>query len=149
MDTSWQVRVSGRPEEATANVFARKLKFVVGAPLQFDVEYDAVTAIEHLLGAVGADLCRGFLYRAKKHRLEVDSVEAVVEGRLNNALVYLDVQGEFGHTGLEILTSRVYINTLQTEEAVQPVWEETLRLSPLINTLRQSAKLELSYKLAF
>lgn len=145
MEHTWQVRVSGR-HGAESDVFVRKQKFKVGAPLQFDADYNGVTAIEHLLGAFGADLCQGLLQRAKKRRLEVDGVEAVVEGRLNNPLVFLNVVGESGHTGLEYLTARVYVSTLHTRDELQPAWDETLRLSPLVNTLRHCVKLELSFK---
>ncbi|MCC7509079.1 MAG: OsmC family protein [Planctomycetes bacterium] len=145
MEHTWQVRVSGRPG-VDADVFVRKQKFKVGAPLQFDAEYQGVTSLEQLLGAFGADLCQGLLQRARKRRLEVDSVEAVVEGRLNNPLVYLNVVGESGHPGLECLTARVYVSTLHTDAELQPAWEETLKLSPLVNTLRHCVKMELSFK---
>jgi len=145
VEHTWQVRVSGRPG-ADADVFVRKQKFKVGAPLQFDAEYNGVTALEQLLGAFGTDLCQGLLQRAKKRRLEVDAVEAVVEGRLNNPLVYLGVVGETGHPGLESLSARVYVSTLHTDAELQPAWEETLKLSPLVNTLRNCVKMELSFK---
>ncbi|MBZ0135414.1 MAG: hypothetical protein K8I27_03445 [Planctomycetes bacterium] len=145
MEHTWQVRVSGRPG-ADADVFVRKQKFKVGVPIQFDAEYSSVTAIEQLLGAFGADLCQGLLLRVRKRRLEVDGVEAVVEGRLNNPLVYLDVVGESGHPGLEYLTARVYVSTLHSDAELQPAWEETLKLSPLVNTLRNCVTMDLSFK---
>lgn len=147
VEHTWQVRVSSRPG-VDSDVFVRKQKFTVGAPLQFDAEYSGVTALEQLLGAFGADLCQGLLRRARRRRLELDGVEAVVEGRLNNPLAYLDVVGEAGHPGLECLAARVYVSTLHTNDELQPVWEEALRLSPLVNTLRNCVKLELSFKSA-
>src|SRR5262245_41579159 len=97
---TWTLRVAsgGGP---SAKVYARRHTFEVGAPVSFDRDYGQVSALEHLLGAVGADLVNGFVALARRKRLEVDRVEARVEGRLGNPLVALGVVGERGDPGLE------------------------------------------------
>jgi hypothetical protein len=82
-------------------VFVRKHQFPVGAPLQFDAEYDAITALEYVLGAIGADVVHGLQTLARKRRVDIDQVEAVVQGELNNPLTYLGVVGADGPPGLE------------------------------------------------
>jgi hypothetical protein len=67
----------------------------VGRPLDFDSESDAVSAVEYLLGALGADLLNG-LRVARRRRVHLDRVEATVEGRLGNPLVHLAVVGGEG-----------------------------------------------------
>ncbi len=126
----------------------RKRGFEVGAPLSFDSAYDGVTAVEQLLGAMGADLVNGLLARAKKRRVEIDSAEATVEATLNNPLMYLDVVGEQGTTAIERVVARVYINTFAQESEIQELWAAMLERSPLVNTLKQAVKLDLSFKIA-
>ena len=93
-----RVRAAGRDR---ATVFARTQQFSVGALVQFETAYDAITALEYVLEAIGADVVSGLQTVARKRRIEVDHVEAVVEGELNNPLTYLGVVGESGHPGLE------------------------------------------------
>lgn len=92
-DYSWRARVFSSHQNR-ATVYIRKRQFEVGAPLQFDQEYDGVSALEHVLAAIGADLTNGMQAICRKRRLDVDRVEALVVGELNNPLVHLGVVGE-------------------------------------------------------
>lgn len=140
-------RVTSRPD-GKADVHVRKCSFQVGTPLSFDIAYDGVTAVEQALGAFGADLVNGLMARAKKRRVEIDSAEATVEAKLNNPLAYLDVVGEEGHTGIESITARVYVSSFAPQAEIEMVWAEMLERSPLVNTLRQAVKLDLSFKVS-
>jgi hypothetical protein len=93
----------------------------VGAPVQFDAAYDAITALEYVLGAMGADVVNGFRALARKRRVEVDHVEAVVQSEINNPLTYLGVVGERGHLGLEQVSVKVYVASLAAAAEVQRV----------------------------
>ena len=146
-ELSFTARVTSRPD-GRAEVRVRKRSFEVGAPLSFDSAYEGVTAIEQLLGALGADLVNGLIARARKRRVEIDSAEATVEARLNNPLVYLDVVGESGHTGIEEIAVRVYVSSFAPETDIKSLWAEMLERSPLVNTLKKAVKLDLSFKVA-
>lgn len=140
-------RVTSRPD-GRADVHVRKRSLEVGAPLSFDNAYDGVTAVEQLLGALGADLVNGLLVRARKRRVEIDSAEATVEATLNNPLMYLDVVGEQGTTAIEAISARVYVSTFAPEADIKTLWAEMLERSPLVNTLKGAVKLDLSFKIA-
>ncbi len=146
-ELSFTARVTSRPD-GRADVRVRKRSFEVGAPLSFDNAYEGVTAIEQLLGALGADLVNGLIARARKRRVEIDSAEATVEAKLNNPLVYLDVVGESGHTGIEEIAVRVYVSSFAPETDIKSLWAEMLERSPLVNTLKKAVKLDLSFKVA-
>lgn len=143
-ETSWQVRVASAGD--TATVFARRAQFPIGKPLSFDLHEPWPTALEHLLGAVGADLVNGLQDVARRRRLQVDQVEAQVDCRLQNPLAYLGVVGEEGHPGVESLAARVFVSSLDPADQIQSAWEETVRRSPLLNTLRPSVRLDVSCK---
>ncbi|MCC6465572.1 MAG: OsmC family protein [Planctomycetes bacterium] len=147
MQDRWQVRVTAHSRNE-ADVFVRKHKLRVGPPIQFDSEYAGITALEQMLGAVGADLCATLMTRARRHRLEIDGVEAVVEGRLENPLAFLDVVGEQGTPALRALAIKVFVNTLHTPQELQTAWDEALRLSPLMGCLKDAMKVDLYFKVA-
>lgn len=141
-ETKWSVRVSARDRQSVS-VYARKSRFEIGAPLAFDVEDERVCAFEHVLGAIGADLAAGMKERCHRRRLEVDNVEALVFGELDNALTHLGVVGEDGHPGLARLAIKVFVETLEEEDDVRAVWDEVLSRSPLYRTFSALARFDL------
>jgi len=140
---TWTLRVSTACKDR-ATVFVRQHQFTVGVPVQCDAAYDAITALEYVLGAIGADVVNGFRALARKRRVEVDQVEAVIQGELNNPLTYLGVVGESGHPGLEQVSVKVYVASLAAAEEIQRVWQEMLDKSPLVRTFQPAIRFELS-----
>ena len=140
---TWTLRVSAMPE-GQANIFARQHQFRIGAPVHFDRTYGAVSALEYVLGALGADLVNGLQILAHKRRVVIEQLEAVVVGELNNPLTYLGVIGETGHPGLEQVRIRVFVASPEEEATIQRLWQETLERSPLVRTFQAAIQLELS-----
>ena len=139
---TWTLRVSAT-DGSHATVFARKHQFRVGTPVHFDETYDAITALEYVLGAIGADIVNGFQALARKRRVAIDHIEAVVQGELNNPLTVLGVIGESGHPGLEKVNVRVYLASLEAEADVRRLWQDMLALSPLVRTFQSAIQFEL------
>ena len=147
MDTAhtWNLRVHSE-DAGTATVYARRHRFAVGVPLQFDEEYPHVTSLELALGAIASDVVVGLRRMAKKRRVDVDRVEALVQGRVDNPLTFLQVVGEEGHPGLTNVKLKVYVSSIDPPDQVQAIWEETLSVSPLVRTFQQSVTLELEHE---
>ncbi|HUL77324.1 MAG TPA: OsmC family protein [Vicinamibacteria bacterium] len=122
-----------------ARAFVRGTAFELGVPLGFDREAPSISAMEYALGAVGGELVVGFQRAARRRRLEVDTVEATVEARLENALVHLLVVGETGEPAMQALSARLYVTSPAEPEALRAAWDEVLRTSPLLATLRRAA----------
>jgi hypothetical protein len=139
---TWTLRVSAT-ERGQATVFTRQHQFRVGAPVHFDRTYEAVSALEYVLGAIGADLVNGLQTLGRRRRVVIEQLEAVVEGELNNPLTYLGVVGETGHPGLQKVRVRVYVASPEEEAAVQRLWQEMLATSPLVRTFQAAIQLEL------
>lgn len=118
----------------------------MGAPIHFDDKYPWITALEYTLGALGAELVNGFAELARRKRLEVDHLEAVVHGELNNPLVHAGVVGAQGHAGLEWIGLRLFVGSLEDEEVVRAVWNEVLERSVLARTLKNAVRLEITMK---
>lgn len=139
---TWHLRVSSAGRDV-GTVFVRKHRFTVGAPVQFDEEYPGVTAVEHVLGAFAADVTNGLYVTARRRRVELDRVEARIEGTLENPLTHLAVVGESGSPRIDGIVLKVYASTMAEQEDVDRVWEETLERSPLVQTFRSCVKLDL------
>jgi hypothetical protein len=140
---TWTLRVSAS-ERGQATVFTRQHQFHVGAPLHFDRAYEGVSALEYVLGAIGADLVNGLQALARRRRVAIDRIEARVEGELNNPLTYLGVVGESGHPGLEKVRVRVYLASPAEEMVIHQLWHEMLATSPLVHTFKAASQLELT-----
>ena len=142
----WRLRVSAA-ERGQATVFTRQHQFRVGAPVHFDRTYEAISAVEYVLGALGADVVNGLQILARKQRMHLEQIEAVGEGELDNPLIYLGVIGETGHPGLQTARIKVYVASSEEETAIYRLWDEMLATSPLVHTLRAAVQLELSLQM--
>jgi hypothetical protein len=63
-DFAWNLRVRSAGD-GRATAYMRAHQFEIGAPLHFDPQYAGVTALEHVLAALGADLVNGLLARCR------------------------------------------------------------------------------------
>lgn len=145
---TWRLRAITR-DARTTTVFARRHQFDAGRPLQFDVEDDRISALEYALGGLVADIVGGMHSLARQRRVLVERVEARIEADLDNALTHLGVVGEQGTPRLENVRVYVYAKSLEEETRVRDVWDEMLRRSPLVSTLRRCVNLELRLNVAF
>ena len=137
----WNLRVRSA-EHGTVRVVSRKNQFEVGAPFEFDEEATKVSALEYALGALGAELVGGLKRLAEGRRLQVDHVEAVVQGELNDSLAAIGVIGARGHPGIERIHVKVYVSSSESEIELDRLWQEVLGSSPLLRTLQGSTKVE-------
>lgn len=141
-DFVWTARVTAEARDR-ASVYARRHRFDVGRPLDFDAESESVSALEYVLGALGADVLNGLRAAARRRHLDLDGAEATVEGRLDNPLVHLGVVGEDGHPGIAEARVKVYASSPDPEEAVRAAWADALERSPLVHTLQGCVDLSL------
>jgi hypothetical protein len=146
MNPSWTVRV-GLARDGSAGVRARTHAFAVGQPLDFGGAAPAASALEALLGSLGADLLLRFRDLCARRRLPLDQAEVRVEGQLGNALVTLAVVGEEGDPGLARAAATLSVASPADPEALQAAWTEVLRRSPLVATLGRAAPLDLRIQL--
>jgi hypothetical protein len=133
---SSRLRVTAR-QRGMARVSVRRHQFAVGRPLAFDVEEPHVTSLEYALGALGAEIVTGLFELAARRRIEIDAIEAVVDGELGNPLMFLEVVGEHGDPGLARVGIKVYVAS-PDGEAVKQMWSETLERLPLARTFAKA-----------
>src|SRR5688572_21199737 len=82
------------PGPAIARVSVGRRNFSIGRPVEFDEASPHVSALEYALGAVGGEIVNGIREFARRRRVAIDAVEALVTGELENGLAYLEVIGE-------------------------------------------------------
>jgi len=140
-EVSCRLRVTSNDPE-TARVSVRRHQFTVGRPLSVDVEYGHLTALEYALGALAAELVTGLREFAKRRRLELDEIEAVVNGGLDNPLVYFEVVGETGVVGLSPITIKVYVASRHDDDTIRQLWNHTLERLPLARTFTSTASVQ-------
>ena len=133
-EPAWSVRVHSASAAATT-AFVRQERIPLGEPLSFDPAYRGVTALEHVLAGVGADIVGCVRRAARRQRVDVDDLEAVVDATLENALTYLGVVGEEGAPRVERVHVTVYVSSQEEEERLTAVWDEALLRSPMASTL--------------
>jgi len=145
MTVGLRVTTGGRDD---ARVSVRRHQFVVGRPIDFDAESSTVMALEYALGALGAELVGGLRELAGRRRLVLDNVEALVQGEIEDSLVYLEVIGESGRPRIGRVDIKVYVASPETEQIVRGLFEDVLAKLPLVGTFRGAVNLDIQLILA-
>jgi len=128
----WRARVRGRGGMG-AEVFVRNHSFVAGQPASFDTADQAISAVEYLLGSLGACLAVGLQWRASQRGITVHNLEVALQARAQDILVYLGLQ-DTGNPGLTDVRAVVYIDADADAEALEELLAETVRRSPVTQT---------------
>lgn len=138
----WTVRVR-TDASGTATVFARNNAFSVGDAISFRTTDIAPSALELMLGAFCADLTATFRSLANRSRITLDALEFSANCTLNNPLMHIGVRGETGHPGIERIEGTLYLSADASPGDLEALWAETLKRSPLFNTLQTAVIFEL------
>jgi uncharacterized OsmC-like protein/TusA-related sulfurtransferase len=141
---TWSARVRWT-EGMQAKAFIRNHSFTVGQPASFDTRDVAPSAVEYLLAAVGGCLAVGFQWRASRRGIAVRNVEIALQTQADNILVFLDLE-EQGHPGMQRIDGRFYVDADGDDDVLQDIWEETLRRSPVTQSLTRQVPVQLDMR---
>src|SRR5262249_46804169 len=129
------------PGPAVARVSVGRRQFSIGRPVEFDDASPHVAALEYALGAVGGEIVNGLREFARRRRLPLDGVEAVVTGELLDGLAYLEVIGESGRPRIGRIAVKVFVASADIN-ATRALFDEMIERLPLLSTLRDALDLD-------
>jgi hypothetical protein len=130
------------PGPSSARVSVGRRNFSIGRPVEFDDASPHVAALEYALGAVGGEVVNGLREFARRRRVAIEAIEALVTGELEDGLAYLEVIGENGRPRLRRVTIKVFVASVD-ETATRALFDETIERLPLVSTLRGALDLEI------
>ncbi|MGI8587104.1 MAG: OsmC family protein [Chloroflexia bacterium] len=143
---TWTARVRWIGDQE-ATVYIRNHTFIVGPPAGFRQTDAHPSAVEYLLGALGAELTNGFQAQAARAGITVDALELSLSGHLGNALVALGVVGEIGDPGFSRIAGTLYVSADADDTRLPAVWRTTLEQSPICNTLKSAVTLAVELRI--
>jgi hypothetical protein len=129
------------PGPAAARVSVGRRQFSIGRPVEFDEASTHVAALEYALGAVGGEVVNGLREFARRRRLPIDAVEALVTGELQGALAYFEVISETGPPRIRRIAIKVFVASVDGS-ATRALFDEMIQRLPLVSTLRQALDLD-------
>src|SRR5689334_3396543 len=129
------------PGPAAARVSVGRRQFSIGRPVEFDEASPHVAALEYALGAVGGEVVNGMREFARRRRLAIDAVEALVSGELQDGLTYLEVIGETGRPRLRRIAIKLFVASAD-DSATRALFDEMIERLPLLGTLRDAVDLD-------
>ena len=141
----WQTRTRWQGGNQTT-VFCRNHSWTVGQPASFDLKDEAPSAVEYVLGALGACLTQGFQIRASQHNITIDEMEISLSGQIDNIFVFLGTE-QTGHSGFKSISGTLYVQADADEDVLQELWQATLAASPVTNTLTRPVDVNVTLKL--
>jgi TusA-related sulfurtransferase/uncharacterized OsmC-like protein len=140
----WQVRTrwAGAMQ---STVYCRNHTWKVGQPASFDLKDEAPSAVEYVLGALGACLAMTFQIRASQQNILVDELEISLSGQIDNIFVFLGTE-KLGHSGFKSIQGTLYVQSEADPETLQTLWTETVAASPVANTLANPAHVQIAIR---
>jgi len=120
--------------------YIRDHSFTVSEPQDVGGVDAGPRAIEYVLGALGACYATGFVLNATKRGVRVRNLEIALEGEIDNILVFLGLSDQ-GHPGYKRIVARAYIDAEADEKTIKEIWEETVRTSPVGNTIARQVEI--------
>lgn len=142
-DYEWKLRIKWA-QGMQAKVLSRNHSFTVGQPLSFNTEDEHVTALEHLLGALGGCLLLGFHWRLTKAGVTVGNLELSMQAKLDNALVFLGIE-DSGHPGLSAVKGKIYVEAEADDALLRETWNQTVRRSPVAQSLLRGTSVDVEF----
>ncbi len=143
-DYRWQTRIHW-DGGLQAKVFCRNHSWMVGQPASFDVRDAAPSAVEYVLGALGACLAIGFQIRASQQKIVIDELEISLSGKIDNIFVFLGTEQE-GHSGFNEISGTIYVASDADDEVLEQLWDETLAASPVTNTMSRDVDIDVDLR---
>ena len=129
------------PGSADARVSIGRRHFSIGRPVEFDDASPNVAALEYALGAAGGEIVNGLREFARRRRIEIDAIEALVTGELEHALTYLEVVGESEPPRIARINVKVFVSA-PDQIAIRALFADMLERLPLACTLRAALDLK-------
>jgi uncharacterized OsmC-like protein/TusA-related sulfurtransferase len=129
----------------TVRVYARNHGWDVGQPASFDVKDAAPSAVEYVLNALAACLAMGLQLRASRAGVKIDELEVALSASIENINVFLGLETD-GHAGFKEITGTAYVQSDSDDATIQKLWAETLRTSPVANSLTRPVPLAIEVK---
>lgn len=141
----WRLRVRAG-ENQSSSVYCRNFSWKLGQPASFEERDQHPSAVEGLLGALGAALASGYATECARDALEMDDIEITVKGRLDNILAHLGL--EEGDPSFAAIEVRCFASTLDDENRARQAWERAVARSPVAATLAKAVDLKTSFTIA-
>jgi TusA-related sulfurtransferase/uncharacterized OsmC-like protein len=132
----WRARVRGRGG-MSSEIFVRNHSFTAGQPVSFDTADKDISAIEYLIGSLGACLAVGFQWRASQQGITVHNLEVTLQARAHDILVYLGLENT-GNPGLSHVRAIVYVDADADAETLEKLLTETVYRSPVTQTFQHA-----------
>jgi uncharacterized OsmC-like protein len=119
----------------------RNHSFLVDEPPHLKGDDTAPNAVEYVLGAYGACLATGFILNATRRGIEIRNMEIALDSTQDNAFSFLGINDQ-GHSGLDNVRAKLYVQADADESTLNEVWQHTLRTSPVGNSLTRLVNVE-------
>jgi uncharacterized OsmC-like protein/TusA-related sulfurtransferase len=136
----WRARVRGRGG-MEAQVFVRNHSFTAGQPVSFDTADKAISAVEYLLGSLGACIAVGLQWRASQRGVTINNLEVSLQAKADNVLVYLGLEHN-GHPGLADVEVVAYVDADAEQDILDELLRETILRSPVTQTLERAVAIK-------
>lgn len=117
--------------------FVRNHDFIVDEPTHLAGDDESPNSMEYVLGAYGACLATGFVLNATKQGIAIYNMEVVLESTQDNVFTFFGLE-DTGHSGFDTINAKLYVQADADETTVREIWDQTVKTSPVGNSLTKN-----------
>ncbi|MGH9023478.1 MAG: OsmC family protein [Acidimicrobiia bacterium] len=140
----WRVRLVWQGGfKAKAHARTHTVEF--DEPADLDAQDSAASAHEALLSAVGSCLTVGYVLNATRQGVQLDNVEIALEGHFDDIRKWAGLEDD-ANPGYRGITAKLYVRGDADKEALKDLWDRTVALSPIGNTVRRGAPITAEFQ---
>jgi uncharacterized OsmC-like protein/TusA-related sulfurtransferase len=143
----WSVRAQSE-KTLTVKIHSRNHTFLAGQPADFSPKVNAPSAIDYLLASLATCLTVGFKAQASRRNIEIDNLELILKGGLENVLYHLELENE-GSPKMEKVKGTFYVLSPESEEILEGIWRNTIERSPIYQTLKSAIDVDIKLSIVF
>jgi uncharacterized OsmC-like protein/TusA-related sulfurtransferase len=143
----WSVRAQSE-KDLTVKIHSRNHTFLAGQPADFSPKVNAPSAIDYLLASLATCLTVGFKAQASRRNIEIDNLELILKGGLENVLYHLELENE-GSPKMEKVIGTFYVLSPESEEILEEIWRNTIERSPIYQTLKRAIDIDIKLSIVF
>lgn len=138
----WSLRArrssSGSTGSGETTVYARNFSWKSSHSVDFDRSGELPGSLEQFFGSLLGDVVNCFAIRCSREGLEIDELEATLNGTLVNSLAAVGL--EQGDSSVRLIQLVVYVTSPATQETIQQAWSRALGDSPVYQTVSKACE---------
>ncbi|WP_300562887.1 hypothetical protein [Companilactobacillus sp.] len=142
------LRTVGQNDDSN-KIYIDNTSYTIAKEISFDSENTEATSMTHFADSIASSVIFSITNYDKKHDELVDEIEGKFSFQLVNPLSYIGVIGYDGEPKIDEITMVLYIVSVAEEDELKELCDKAMKNSLILNSIKDSIKINTRVKLVY